>query len=654
MKGLDVQGVLGPTGALSRALPGYEHRPEQLRLAEEVEQAFARRAYLMAEAGTGTGKTLAYLVPAVLSGRKVVVSTATKTLQEQIFLKDIPLLQKKVGLSFAAAYLKGRSNYLCLHRLESFSQSPQFATREEAERWDSLQDWAKTTQTGDRAELDLPDSYATWSQLSTTSDTCLGQKCPVYDNCFVTRMRRRAEEADVVVVNHHLFFADLSIQSRTGGGRQGEGVLPRYDAVVFDEAHALEDVATEYFGRQVSSWRVEELCADAQRALPQEDGRVGMLSALALKLRGDAETFFRAAPRALGLLGGEPSTRLSSKSFSSVRNQVTAVIESLAALASMTVSADEPELAALCRRASEIGEELDFIQRADSSDHVYWAEARGRGTFLRAAPIDVAAELQKRLYGSVDTLVFTSATLAAGGRFDFFARRLGLEDSQALGSEVRQLSVESPFDYPRQAALYTPGHLPEPNAPGFLEALAEELVQLTYLTDGRCFALFTSLRNMEAVHQLTRNRLPYQILLQGERPKTALLEAFRAEPSVLFASHSFWEGVDVPGDALSLVVIDRLPFASPGDPLVSARIDQLRERGEEPFSAYQLPEAILALRQGFGRLIRTQKDRGIVAVLDRRITSKAYGRSFLASLPKAKRFAQLESLRQWYGETDAA
>ncbi len=649
MKGLDVAGVLGPTGALSRALPGYEHRPEQLRMAQEVEEAFARRGYLLAEAGTGTGKTLAYLVPAVLSGRKVVVSTATKTLQEQIFLKDIPLLQQQVGLSFEAAYLKGRSNYLCLHRLEAFAQAPQFATREEASAWEPLRAWAQTTETGDRAELDLPDSFSAWPQLSTTSETCLGPKCPLYESCFVTRMRRRAEAADVVVVNHHLFFADLSIKSRTGGaGRQGDGVLPRYDAVVFDEAHALEDVATEYFGRQVSSWRVEELCADAQRVLPEGDGRVGMLTAMALKLRGDAEGFFRAAPRALGLSGGEQSTRLTSRSFSPVRTQVLQVIESLAALASLTVSADEPELAAICRRASEIGEELDFIQKAESADHVYWAQARGRGTFLRASPIDVAAELQKRLYGSVDTLVFTSATLAAGGRFDFFARRMGLDAQDGEQLQVRQLAVESPFDYARQAALYTPGHLPEPSAPGFLEALSEELVQLTYLTDGRCFALFTSLKNMEAVHQLTKNRLPYQILLQGERPKTALLEAFRAEPSVLFASHSFWEGVDVPGDALSLVVIDRLPFASPGDPLVSARIDQLRERGEEPFSAYQLPEAILALRQGFGRLIRTQKDRGIVAVMDRRLTSKAYGRSFLASLPKAKRFGQLESLKRWY------
>ncbi|MGQ0505243.1 MAG: ATP-dependent DNA helicase, partial [Myxococcaceae bacterium] len=568
--------------------------------------------------------------------------TATKTLQEQIFLKDIPLLREKVGLSFEAAYLKGRSNYLCVHKLEAFTREPTFATRDESERWGEIQKWASETETGDRAELELPDSFATWPALTTTSETCLGQKCPLYDACFVTRMRRRAEQADVLVVNHHLFFADLAIRSR--GGRAGEGILPRYDAVVFDEAHAIEDVATEYFGSQVSSWRVEELCADALKSLPAEDGRSGLLSALALKVRGEAETFFKAAPRALGLTGGETSIRMTPRSLSPLRPQLANLLESLAAVSSLTLESDEPELTALCRRAGEITEELDFIQRAESSDHVYWAEARGRGLFLHASPIDVASELQKRLYSGIDTVVFTSATLTAGGRFEFVSKRLGLDEQE----NVRQLSVESPFDYSQNAALYLPSHIPEPNAPGFLEALAEELVQLTYLTDGRCFALFTSLRNMEAVHALTRNRLPYQILLQGERPKTALLDAFRAEPSVLFASHSFWEGVDVPGDALSLVVIDRLPFASPGDPLVAARIDQLQARGEGPFGAYQLPEAILSLRQGFGRLIRTQTDRGIVAVLDRRITSKAYGRSFLASLPKARRFKELDALQHWY------
>jgi ATP-dependent DNA helicase DinG len=643
---LSVEGLLGPGGALSAALDRYEHRPEQLKMAREVERALAERCYLLSEAGTGTGKTLAYLVPAVLSGRKVVISTATKTLQEQIFFKDIPLLRERVGLPFDAAYLKGRANYLCLHRFEAFDREPRWATREEAGYWPALREWALRTATGDRAELELPDGFLSWGALSTTSDTCLGQRCPLYEACHVTRARRRAEEADVLVVNHHLFFADLAL--RSAGHRGAEGVLPRYEAVIFDEAHALEDAATEYFGSQVSSFRLEELCADTLKALPPEDTRSGMLGALALKLRGSSESLFRAAPRALGLTGLEGSVRLTSESFAPLRGQVAEVLEDLSALGAATLGAEEPEVLALGRRSAELCDELDFIHRAESSDHVYWAEGRGRGLLLRAAPIDIAREMRKRLYSAVDTVVFTSATLTAEGRFDFFARRMGLTAEEEPVAAVRTVAVASPFDFRSQAALYAPTHLPEPNAPGFVEAVAEELVALAHLTGGRAFALFTSLRNMEAAWQLCRGRLPYQVLLQGERPKSALLEAFKREPSVLFAAHSFWEGVDVPGQALSLVMIDRLPFASPGDPLVAARIQQLRDRGEEPFSSYQLPEAAIALRQGFGRLIRTREDRGIVAIFDRRLMTKGYGGTFLRSLPAARRFAELPALEAWF------
>ncbi len=636
---------------MAKALPGYEHRPSQLQLARAVEEAFDQRGYLLAEAGTGTGKTLAYLLPAALSGKKVVISTATKTLQEQIFFKDIPLLREQMGLKFEAAYLKGRANYLCAHRFESFDSNPQFVTRDEAQHWDKLRDWAHRTETGDRAEVDLPEAFHTWKQLSSTSENCLGARCPLYEPCFVTRTRRRAEEVDILVVNHHLFFADLAIRSRTtNASGEGAGVLPRYDAVVFDEAHAIEDVATDYFGSQVSSFRLEELCTDALAALEQGDARAGMVSAMALSVRGKSESFFRSAGVALGLKSGQGGVRLGPGSFARLRSGVGELLESLAALSALTVAEDEPELSSLCRRSSEIATDLDFIHRAESVDHVYWGEGRGRGVFLRAAPIDVAAELQKRLYRSVDTLVFTSATLTAQGSFDYFARRIGLDrqEGEDDGSPVRQLSVASPFDFSRQAALYLPTHLPEPSAPGFIEAAAEELLALCEVTGGRAFALFTSLRNMEAVHALAKDRLPYQVLLQGERPKSVLLEAFRSEPSVLFAAHSFWEGVDVPGAALSLVVIDRLPFASPGDPLVSARVDQLRARGEDPFAGYQVPEAAIALRQGFGRLIRSSQDRGIVALLDRRVTTKGYGRAFLQSLPAAKRLPSIEALGRWF------
>jgi ATP-dependent DNA helicase DinG len=639
-----VDGLLGPEGVLAAVLPGYETRPEQLKMARAVERCLAEHGNLLAEAGTGTGKTLAYLVPAVLSGRKVLISTATKTLQEQIFFKDIPLLQDRVRLAFDAAYLKGRANYLCLHRFESFRQSPQFDTREEGEHWPQLEAWGLSTRSGDRAELDLPESFSTWRELSTTPETCLGARCPSYEACFVTQMRRRAEQADILVVNHHLFFADLAIRSAGAP----EGVIPRYDAVIFDEAHALESVATEYFGCQVSNWRLEDLVADAQHALAKGDERRNLLSAIALKLLADSEVLFRAAPAALGLAVGEGSSRLRPSSFAPLEAAAGAVTEGLRALGSLTATWNEPEAVAISRRSTDLASELDFIRAANSIDHVYWAERRGRGLFLRAAPIDVARELQKRLYAAVDTAIFTSATLTAEGRFDYFARRMGLVEGAAEPiSPLSTVLVESPFDYAQQAALYLPAHLPEPNAPGFVEAVAEEIVALVNLTGGRAFALFTSLRNMEGVYRLAARKLKYPALLQGERPKTALLELFKREPSVLFAAHSFWEGVDVVGDALSLVVIDRLPFASPGDPLVAARIDQLREKGEEPFSAYQLPQAAIALRQGFGRLIRSRQDRGIVAILDRRVTTKSYGRFFLRSLPRARRIAERDALEAW-------
>ena len=638
-----VDGLLGPEGVLASALAGYESRPEQLEMARAVERCLEQRGHLLAEAATGTGKTLAYLIPAALCGRKVVISTATKTLQEQIFFKDIPLLKNKVKLDFEAAYLKGRANYLCLHRLEGL-RGTDFRARGEAEFWPAIREWAQRTPTGDRAELDLPEDFAAWAALSATSDTCLGSRCPLYEPCFVTRMRRHAEQVDLLVVNHHLFFADLALRTRRGGS--GEGVLPSYDAVVFDEAHAVESVATEYFGCQVSNWVVEELCADALRAGEPTDAAQRLLSAAALKLQTAAGLFFPAAAALLG--SAEPSVRLQPDSLEPLQPQLAGVLEALSAMAALAQSGDEPNRAAISRRCSDIAEQLAFVCAAESADCVYWGQCRGRGVFLRAAPIDIGAELRRRLYAEVDTVIFTSATLTAEGRFDYFARRMGLIDEPGGARRpLCTLNVESPFDYRQQAALYLPSHLPEPNSGAFIEAAAEEIISLSKLNGARAFALFTSLRNMEVAYRLAKQKLPYPVLIQGERPKSALLEQFKKEPSVLFAAHSFWEGVDVAGDALSLVIIDRLPFASPADPLVAARIDQLRQRGVEPFSSYQLPQAAIALRQGFGRLIRSRQDRGIVALLDRRIVSRRYGGFFLESLPPAIRIRDRGALKAW-------
>jgi ATP-dependent DNA helicase DinG len=651
--------VLGPGGRLARALAGYEHRQDQLAMAHAVEHALSARRYLVAEAGTGTGKTLAYLAPAVLSGRRIIVSTATKTLQEQLWGKDIPLLRDACGLAFTAAYLKGRSNYYCLARGEEFARAPTFAAREDAALWPRIEAWARTTETGDRSEIDLPDHYQTWKDLSATSESCVGRECPRYEECFVTRARALAAEADVLLVNHHLFFADLGMRT----SRAGVEILPEHDAVVFDEAHALEDVATEYFGLQVSSWRVEELARDAQRAVADRPDLGSLMKQSTGELRKAGERFFQGIADGLR---GRPATAHPARRYGhaqprradedeGVKAPLTEDVllplareqdrldAAISELRDLVADAPSPQLAQLARRAGELRVELAAVTAMKEPTRVYFGEARGRGVFLRAAPIVVAEELQARLYRRADTVIFTSATLAAQGRFDYFRRQVGL----APEFDVDEARFPGPFDFARQAALVSPDGLPEPNAPGFLEAAAEAVRALTEVTGGRAFVLCTSTRNMHALHRACRD-LPYRILLQGERPKARLLEAFRDEPSVLFATASFWEGVDVPGEALSLVVIDRLPFAPPNDPVIAARLRALEAEGHDGFSELQVPAAALGLRQGFGRLVRTRRDRGLVAILDRRLVTRSYGRAFLASLPRCPLLRSVDAARRWW------
>jgi ATP-dependent DNA helicase DinG len=648
-----LEAVLAPGGALSRALPGYEPRPDQLAMAEAVAQALSRRRYLVAEAGTGTGKTLAYLVPALLSGRRVVVSTATKALQEQIWYRDLPLLRDRCGLEASAAYLKGRSNYYCLARGEEFERHPTFPTREEAALWPRIREWARATETGDRAEIDLPDAYLAWRDLSATGDTCLGRECRRWEDCFVTLARARAAAADVVLVNHHLFFADLAIRS----SRAGVEVLPGYEAVIFDEAHALEDVATEYFGLQVSSYRVEELARDALRAVADRPDLASLLKRTTQELQKAGERFFGAVGRGLaaelGRAAAPPGRRRGEEE--SLRGPLTPAIlgplerdqarldEALEELRGELAESASPALAQIARRAADLRVELAAVTAMKEPSRVFFAEARGRGVFLRAAPIHVADELAARLYRSTDTVVFTSATLATQGDFRYFRSQVGLGDEV----EVDERSYPGPFDYPAQAALVAPEGMPDPNQPAFLPAAARAIRDLTAITGGRTFVLCTSVRNMVALRDALAD-LPWPVLLQGERPKHRLLEAFRERPSVLFATQSFWEGVDVPGEALSLVVIDRLPFAPPGDPVVAARLRALAEEGRDGFGELQVPAAALALRQGFGRLIRSRSDRGLVAVLDPRLTTRGYGRAFLQSLPPCRLLRTAEEARRWW------
>ena len=652
-----LRALLEPGGALSRVLPNYEPRLVQLEMMSLVQNALSRSRAAVVEAGTGTGKTLAYLLPAARSGLKVVVSTATKNLQEQLAEKDVPLL-KALGVDAKVAFLKGRQNYLCLLRFEQFERNPTFAVRDEAALFEGIADWAKTTQTGDRSELtELPDNLASWRDLSASADQCLGQKCAHYDSCFVFRMRRLAGDADVIVVNHHLFFADLALRSSSAGDT-GAAVLPRYDAVIFDEAHAVEEVATEHFGAQLSSFRVSELGRDAIKAL-QARPLLAAARDLAARLLRDGGDFFTAA---LSTAPAKDPTRwaLLPGALEPAEPQRLELAEMVRALGAALSGQDDEELSLLERRCLALNADLGLFSASRTDrrsskgpDLVHWAESRAGHLFLHASPIDVASILQDKLYEKIGPIVFTSATLAVGGGLDYFEKRIGLKDDSGSLYPLDDRVLASPFDYQTHAALYLPQAMPDPQDPSFPEAVANELRQLLPITSGRAFVLFTSLRNMRAVHALLEDELPWQVLLQGQQPKQQLLKRFREKPSVLFASQSFWEGVDVPGEALSLVVIDKLPFASPSEPLVAARIDRLRAAGEDAFYGYQVPQAALALKQGFGRLIRSATDRGLVAVLDARMTRKGYGRLFVETLPRCPVLRTPEEARAFWTRAEA-
>jgi ATP-dependent DNA helicase DinG len=625
----------GRDGPLARVLPGYEEREAQRRLSEAVAGVLDAGGLLLAEAGTGTGKTLAYLLPAVELGRRVVVSTGTKNLQEQLVQKDIPILARALGRELSVAVMKGRANYLCLLRFASFAKAGSFRRLEEIPVYRAVEAWAPETATGDRAEVaDMPDGVDFWREVSAASENCIGQSCSLFDSCFVTRMRQRALEADLVVVNHHLLCADLAVKD----GSYGQ-VVPPYDTVVLDEAHLVEDVATQYFGVHVSSHRVEDLSRDVERELKAArlDAREIQAEVEGLRLRGD---------RLFGLLARGRAGRLGPGWMSArVEEECLGLLQRLEGLRTALLAVpDRPEpLAGLAGRALQLASELGFLIRAETDDHVYFVQTRGRGVFLRAMPIDVSGRLRELLFDEVRAAVLTSATLAVDGGFTYVKDRLGLRPSE-------ELMLASPFRYDEQAVLYVPRGMPEPQSADFAGRAAEEVVRLLELSRGRAFVLFTSYANMNAVASLVAGRVDYPLLIQGEAPKAQLLDTFRATPhAVLLATASFWQGVDVAGEQLSCVIVDKLPFASPGDLVVAARIERLRSRGQDAFGEYQVPVAVLMLKQGLGRLIRAASDRGILAVLDSRLLHKAYGRRFLESLPPARLVHELEDVARFMG-----
>lgn len=658
--------ALGEHGPIARGLLAGGLRPEvrpgQLAMARAVASAIEDERVLLCEAGTGTGKTLAYLVPALLSGRRVVVSTATKALQEQIYTKDVPLLAEHLagamGAPVSAALMKGLANYLCRRRLGEALLAPDLPP-ERARTLARIEHWAKSSETGDRVELAfLRDDDPAWRDVQSGSDTRIGQTCPHFSACFVTQMRRAAEEARLLVVNHHLYLADLALRRANGPrGFRGPGVIPEHDVVVFDEAHQLEDIGTEFFGARISSATIETFARDAKRTLHAAravvDDKQGQR--LVEGIVAASQGFFAT----MLVHGGPQETRapLPREAFDDEARarlaKLEAALEGLGTFAALAAKgADETHrepLAALERRTSTLRDTLGRVVDPER-DEVSWIEVRARSCAIGVSPIEVAAVFRRALFGeerSVPSVVLTSATLATGqGALAFVhaRRRLGVTDAV-------EAVVPSPFDYRRNAGAYVPIDLPEPNDPSFLAAAGPRVAELVRASRGGAFVLCASTRNMRALHAYLRDeadlRLP--LLCQGERPKTTLLDEFRAaRHAVLVATMGFWEGVDVPGHALRLVIIDKLPFAVPTDPVVAARFRAIEEQGRSAFADLSVPEAAIALKQGFGRLIRTTDDRGVVAILDKRLRTKGYGKTLRMALPSASGLHSLDEVRAFF------
>jgi len=649
--------IFGPDGLIARTHSEYEYRSGQIQMAQAVMRAFEERHHLIVEAGTGTGKTLAYLVPAVaaaVGGRgRVIVSTGTKNLQEQLMEKDIPFLQSVLPSKFTATYMKGRNNYLCLQRLKQAESSPVLEGIQEVDYFEDVCHWARESETGDRAELaNLPESLSFWRHIDARSDNCLGQKCADYDPCFITRMRQSAQKADIVVVNHHLFFADLSVRNGMYGS-----VLPEYGAVILDEAHLIEDVASEYFGAQISNYQVDDLLHDVSRVAVEMKDVLREVARTSARVQQFSENFWMAFRQGRGdegrypILPGTFVKKISDGTLqpTPLGDLYIALDGSLMRLETTLDAIKEkpPEIENLVRRIRQLRLDLRFIVSGEDSKFVYWLERRGRGVFLRASPIDVSCLLEDKLFSQIETVVLTSATLSSAGNFTFIRERLGLD-------KANDLIAESSFDYQRQALLYLPPKMPEPRSPEWARASAAEVARIVEATAGRAFVLSTSYTGMKSLYERVASEIDYPCLLQGSASKGRLLETFRETPNaILFATSSFWQGVDVRGEQLSCVIIDKLPFAVPTDPIVAARQRFIEANGGSSFYEYSVPQAIITLKQGLGRLIRSATDRGVLAVLDPRLRTKVYGRSFLQSLPPCRITSNILDVRRMFEPSPA-
>ena len=663
--GFSLYQFFAPGGLLAKTHPAYEFRRGQLQMAQAVEEALEEKRHLIVEAGTGTGKTLAYLLPVIRSGKRVIISTGTKNLQEQLFFKDVPALERALfpegDRKLSVCYMKGRNNYLCRKKLIDLTDQPVLSGLEEIEHYRAIAAWEKTTRTGDRAELaELPEASALWHKLDARADTCLGQKCKEYDRCFITEMRRRAAGSDIIIVNHHLFFADLSIKLEAEGAPDA-GVLPDCGAVIFDEAHELEDIAGNYFGISVSNLRMDELARDVEHLLQREKLYTPQMSGAIQSVRERSQLFFSLLPASEGRFAFDSRREFLEENG----EEFIALNQSLYRLgAELEQLPQKPEEAfTLTRRAQQLQVQLQFVMENEDPNTVFWIERRGfRGApgsarrnssaeknnsgrtnvFLQATPIDVGQILRECLWSKLEASVLTSATLAVGGGFEYIRQRLGLD-------HARELVVASHFDYESQAIFYVPPDLPDPRTPQFPGEASVVIRRLLEITRGRAFVLFTSYAQMNEIYDRLLGLLEYPMLKQGDAPKSALLEEFRLTPNaVLFGTSSFWQGVDVQGEQLSCVIIDRLPFAVPSDPVVAARVKAIDAGGGNAFFEYQVPSAVITLKQGFGRLIRSLHDRGLLALLDNRILKKQYGRVFVESLPRYTRTTDLKKVEQFF------
>lgn len=632
--------MFGPEGKLAAAMENYEYREGQLEMAELVAEAIESNRHLIVEAGTGTGKSLAYLLPALLAKKQAVVSTLTKNLQEQLYHVDIPFIQEKLGLAFKAATLKGRSNYLCLRRFNRFAQQPYFDFREEAQYFSQLNAWAAITKTGDRSEItDLPDQFSTWSAISSTTESCIGKKCKQRQDCFFEVAKAEARKADIIIINHHLFFADLAMKKRT----KYAGVLPPVDLLILDEAHEIEDVGTSYFGLRFSSWQLNLLIRDTKRTISDEElvkDEIAIITDLQ-NLQDAAKFFFSCFNSRYNT-----TVRISKKTWTTEMNSAFEQLMTAYTLVKDEIAKVKPktdDVSSLLNRWTSIQNDAKEIAALDQDDRVYWYEQTERTTTLACAPIELMDDFRTEMFQKIPSVIMTSATLSTQESFTFFKQRIGLDDCM-------EKVVPSPFDYKKQAILFVPYGAPDPRDPAFGDFIIHAVGKIVRMTEGKAFVLFTSRKRMTETYAALKDVLPMTTMMQGEKPRHVLIDDFKQDiNSVLFATSSFWHGVDVVGRSLSVVIIDKIPFSVPDEPVVEARIEMIENRGGNSFFEFMVPSAIITLKQGIGRLIRSRQDFGIMAILDKRIVESRYGYLFQKSLPPVritKKAAVLEKMAE--------